>query len=342
MNTRLVKQDIYTDKSLTGLSRRCDWFINGEQLINITNTNKPKTIFLTGYRGNKGIRYLSSLLPSITSEFILIIASEDYTFPNGTGDLRWNIYKDSKDIIQKILDSEYLKHIFVENLDTKHEKMSPIPLGLLMPDKINLDLIKFNNIDERTTLCLCRHRTRERTGQWKDRFIADTLCKDKWSGFVKFIDKEISKTDFIKELSNSKFCLCIHGGGYDPCPRFFECILNGTIPIIQHSPLDDIFLRFPVVFIDELDETSLSREFLINKLQELREFYEEDKKKELLELLTLDYWWNIITKKIKSRKCENPACNFTIHSNILNNGGTHCCLACKNYNSHGPFCERNL
>jgi hypothetical protein len=180
--------------------------------------------------------------------------------------------------------------------------MTPIPLGLLYPKQnLNLDSPEFYNIDfnKKEHTVLCRHRTRDGSGQWIDRKIIDNLCKTKWSSFVKFIDYEISNKDFIKELKKSKFCLCIHGGGFDPCPKFFECILNGCIPIIQHSPLDEVFNKFPIIYINDLQENSLSVEFLTAKLEELKEFYINNlKRKEILKLLTMDYWWDLINEKL--------------------------------------------
>jgi LmbE family N-acetylglucosaminyl deacetylase len=38
-------------------------------------------------------------------------------------------------------------------------------------------------------------------------------------------------------------------------------------------------------------------------------------------------------------KCQRLDCIFNKHSNISNNGGTHCCYACKTNNSHGPYCQ---
>jgi len=69
----------------------------------------------------------------------------------------------------------------------------------------------------------------------------------------KFVDyrEVLPKQVFIEKLKNSKFCICVHGGGYDPCPRFFEAILYGAIPIIEHSPLDTVFSKLPVVFVDK-------------------------------------------------------------------------------------------
>jgi hypothetical protein len=231
-------------------------------------------------------------------KFVLIIASEDYTFPTGNGDYRHKEYIKCKQHIRKLLESEKCYHIFVENLDTKHNKLTPIPLGLLTPN-IDIKHEQFYNIDfsKKTTLCFVSHRIREGP-QWEDRKKATYLCKNNWSSFVKCIDYEIPHEDYILELKKSKFCLCIHGGGYDPNPRFFECILYGTIPIIQRSPIDSIFEKFPVIFIDELNENTLSELFLLQKYEELVEFYQGEKREQVLSLLTLDYWWNKIISRL--------------------------------------------
>jgi hypothetical protein len=301
MNTRLAKRDKYTIQNLTGLSKKCDWFINGNQLLKITN-DTPRIIFLTGYRGNSGIKYLvNTLLTEIKQPFLLIIASEDYTFPSGNGDLRCNQYKDCQDIIKKLVESPLLIHIFVENLDSQDSKMSPIPLGLLQSN-VSISDPKFNNINfsNKKNLCIIRNRIRTGKGQWADRAAVNVLAKNEWSHFVKSIDYEINHNDFMLELKMAKFCICIHGGGYDLCPKFFECILCGTIPIIQHSPLDAVFNKFPVVFINDLNKDALSETFLTDKYAELKTFYEDpDKRKNILNLLTLEYWWNIIINKIQ-------------------------------------------
>jgi len=128
-------------------------------------------------------------------------------------------------LIDKLLASDLLVHIFVENLDIKHPKMSPIPLGLLK-NNISIDNDDFHKIDFsiKNTLCFIRNRVHDDGHQWDDRKKAFTLSKNEWGDFVKCIDKEITHEEFIEEIKKSKFCLCIHGGGYDPCPKFFECI----------------------------------------------------------------------------------------------------------------------
>jgi len=303
MSTRLEKRNTYERHELTGLSKKCDWFINGTQLVNISNILHPNFIFLTAFRGRIGVQYLvKELLPTILSKFILIIASEDYTFPYGKGDIRWNEYLHVQEDIKILLESQKIIHIFVENLDTLHPKLSPIPLGLL--DSLLLVDLNSHEVDfsKKKQMCFCRHRTHDQeTGQFYDRARIAELSANNWNNFVTLEKDEITESKFIENIINSKFCLCIRGGGYDPCPRFFQCILYGTIPIIQHSPLDEVFMKFPVVFIDSLSENSLSESFLMEKLEELRDFYENKlKRKKILYMLTLDYWWNIINNKFNT------------------------------------------
>jgi hypothetical protein len=46
--------------------------------------------------------------------------------------------------------------------------------------------------------------------------------------------------------------------------------------------------------------------------------------------------------KFRSRMnlCIRPECNYKKHIDLKNNGGAHCCNACKLGNGHGPFCGR--
>lgn len=296
MSTRLIKKDIYEISDLTGLAKKCDWFISNGQLLNITSTDNPQIVFMTAYKGHLVLKYfVNSVLITISSPFILIIASEDYTFPSGIGDKRWNMYVNLKNEINTLLNNNLIIHLFVENLDTVHEKMSSIPLGLLFNDNRELDLSQYATVDFSTRKHFCFFSHRLRIGpQWQDRTNASEYCKNEWN----FVDyhETLPKRDFIEKLKDSKFCICVHGGGYDPCPRFFEAILYGAIPIIEHSPLDDVFSKFPVVFVDKWTVDAISEEILSAKLEELHSYYEDkDKRMEVLQLLTLKYWWDIIS-----------------------------------------------
>ena len=64
----------------------------------------------------------------------------------------------------------------------------------------------------------------------------------------------VSHKDFVKLVTSLPFVACPHGGGIDPSPKAWESIMAGSIPIIQHSTLDDGYKHLPVVFITSWEE----------------------------------------------------------------------------------------
>lgn len=106
------------------------------------------------------------------------------------------------------------------------------------------------------------------------------------------------------------FILCTHGGGLDPSPKAFEAILVGTIPIVQHSTLDDAYRHLPVVFVDStvgLLQNNNTLELLGKWLIELSPYYEEGSELRLkvINRLTSAYWNEQFLKKIKEFESQN-------------------------------------
>ncbi len=316
MNTRLREYNEYFDDDLMGVSSKCDWFIcsysnddtnkrYSPNLLNIKNTNLPKLVFILSYNASDNIKFFFDiLLPDIikinNNHLInLIIASNDYTFPFGLGDCRKNIYKSIENNILKYINHPNINKIFVENLDTYHPKCIPIPLGILKYEPgynecFNL-LSKPINFNNKTIDVFCCHRNRTlESKQWEDRHLVKFYSQTYWKDFVDYYD-ELSPLDFINKLVNSKFCLCVHGGGYDPSPRAWQALCCGAIPIIEKSTIIEAYKRFPVVIIDKWTPECISIEKLQNWLIELKEFYEDlNKRENVVNMLGLDYWMNII------------------------------------------------
>ena len=75
----------------------------------------PNTIFLSSYMGFITIPFfINHVLPTLQHPVTLIIASEDYTFPTGKGDVRLNFYATIQDKINILftLKSQCLKFQF--------------------------------------------------------------------------------------------------------------------------------------------------------------------------------------------------------------------------------------
>lgn len=297
-NTRLPKKDIYQKTDLIGISNKCDWFIHLNNVIK--KTDIPITIFISNHRGAITIPFFyHEILPTISKPIILIIASEDYTFPQGKGDTRGNFYKNKQDLVNNLINHSLIKRIWVENLDTLQSKLSPLPLGILkyqnyhfIKDLINYQKITFNN---RKNNVLCCHRIhKSNSDQFNKRKMISELCQNKWKDLVTYYDK-LSYPNMLNEMKKSKFVLCVNGGGIDPSPKCWEAILCGAIPIIEHSTLDEAYFQLPIIFVDKWTDETLSKDKLDIWIEEKKKYYEDESlRKKVLKKLTLDYWWNQI------------------------------------------------
>jgi hypothetical protein len=298
MNTRLPKfKDKYKITDLKGLSAKCDMFIFRDQVIQ--KKENPKTIFITAYCGGIGVEYfIDNVLPLLNNTFNLIIGSEDYTFPYGIYDVRKKQYVHLEYKIFEILfKNEYLNKIFVENCDIIHKKCVPIPLGLLNTKnyfyKKYLNYYPLN-LDKRKVKMFCCHRIHNDSGQFDERKDVSKLCLNNWKNFCVHY-KELKQIEFLAMMRNSQFTICVHGGGIDTCPRLWEAMLVGSIPIVRSHPImNKIYEEFPVIVIVKKWE-EITFEKLELWIKQKKIYYENKIEREkMIEKLKLKYWWDKI------------------------------------------------
>lgn len=111
------------------------------------------------------------------------------------------------------------------------------------------------------------------------------------------------KVDYWKEFGKYKFTLAPRGQGIDTM-RVWESIGLGTIPIIQHSPLDDLYEGTPSVLVKSWDE--VTEEFLVKKLDEIE--MQLQSRIVSREKIYFDYWANKISQTqllIRSKQWDN-------------------------------------
>jgi len=294
----LTDEDIKLRYNLK-ICKKCDWLIYNKRIINLTNTNNPKNVCLNKTASLGGLEimfpfFINQVLPLIKNKFNLIITSSDQTFPYST-DLRYKKTPNINILLNILYNNSYLNKIFVENLDTIHPKCVPIPIGAIknICKKFDFDMIPYNSL--RNINVFCCHRKRPQM-QFKDRDIVSNLCLNEWKKFVHHADN-LSQEEFFKNMLQSKFTICVHGGGIDPCPKAFEAMICGSIPIIQHSTMDAVWEKFPVVLVDNWHKDSITEQKLNRWYNKLKNRYiDVDKRKECIEMMTMDYWWNIIDK----------------------------------------------
>ena len=93
---------------------------------------------------------------------------------------------------------------------------------------------------------------------------------------------------YFRELSSSKFCLCLSGIGYESY-RVWESILFGCIPIVENNTinkhgLNKLFDHFPILQVDNFE--FINPQILERHYEELKYEYQHSN----YELLTNQYW----------------------------------------------------
>jgi len=298
---RIPPKSKYAISDLSGISKKCDWFIFENTILNISGTDKPNCIFIK--TSDKCINTLIDILTPLQPikwRIVLIIGAGDATFPKGSGDKRFNFYEKYQKIVNDLINSPFIKHIWVENLDTQHIKLRPIPTGYAyIWDKFKYSLYKpflttYNiNYTDKIHDVFCCHMIREGP-QWFERKIVKDLALSKWTDSVTYTEN-INEQDYINYLIKSKFCICVHGGGIDPSPKAWQALLCGCIPIIKSSTVDAAYNKFPIIFIDDWTDDTITREKILTWTVKYNTFYEDNEnRRNVLNMLTLNYWWDII------------------------------------------------
>jgi len=316
MQTRLEKKLKYTAKDLEGsLAGQCDMFICGSQLLVLNSTPRNRhalTVFISLFQPQTSAAMASSLeanealtffadnvLSTLAHPFVLIVGSEDVTFPKGAGDTRFASLP--QHAVQKILSSPLLRHTFVENLDTVDPaRFTPIPLGVLPWDGVLPSYEEAMHVlapASRGTRVFVCHRNHRDGPQWNDRKQVQTLAQTQWSAFS-FAPSSLTFSQFNEALCKSAFTVCAHGGGFDPSPRAWQALLCGSIPIIKRSPVDGAYAGLPVVFVDEWTTDCITAEKLDAWQRELEtRFTDLRERAAVLHQLSLDFWWAKVVDK---------------------------------------------
>ena len=297
LSTRLAKSAA-SIKDLTGIAALCDIVILKDIILNPNQKPNPKTIFVSMYQEISFRIFIENILPMLhlPNKYVIILASEDATFPFGKGDRRPRMQREyTRQNAHLLINHPAIKRIFVENLDSnKYEKLYPLPLGVL-PD-CQTKIIRNVDFNSRKMKCFFCHRIRNGRGQWAERQKVYNRCINEWAEITTTYIDEIDHTEFVAELSSHIFTICVHGGGIDPSPRAWEAIMRGSIPIIRDSPLSKAYSQLPVVIIPTFnDPNAISIEKLEKWLSEFRHYYENpEARRKVCRRLSLKYWVNKI------------------------------------------------
>jgi hypothetical protein len=128
------------------------------------------------------------------------------------------------------------------NIPVSHPKIIKLPIGVAEPEREN------GNHD-----MLVRLRA-ERVA-WDDKandvcvpYHGDTHASRKLTTTL----PKLPFDEYMREVSRHRFVVCQRGNGLDT-HRVSEVLLMGSIPILEHSPLDDMYSQWNCLLVDSFD-----------------------------------------------------------------------------------------
>ncbi len=315
-STRLFPKSKGAHKyKLTGIAARCDWAILTDRINPFLHINrhdadgapilKPRFIFLSMRNPNFAVNeFRETILPQLAHPFVLISGSEDVTLPNQLDGRFPQFGQRERESIKHITEHKLLRRWHVENLDEIwNQKVSPLPIGFVDPiseiDQKPIMAPKVPSLNSRPLKILCAHRTREGS-QWQPRRDVTMLAKSKWKDFCTTIEQELSQEDYLRQVEQHAFVLCVQGGGLDPSPKAWQALLHGAIPIVRSTALDAAYDKLPVAKVqDWRDEAVTQQKMLFWKNTLGWSFDSQAGRAMVLKKLSLDYWWTHITQSFE-------------------------------------------
>jgi hypothetical protein len=228
------------------------------------------TIFLkTDYLSE----FFREIHPKIANPYILVTHNGDLPIPREFG---------------YVLDDPKLIVWFGQNVEHKHPKLKPIPIGIANR------YWKHGDIDIVTKIQKLKNskiQKIEKTIFLYMNFDPNTYIPERPYVFQLFNGKPFCTvasqkdfTSYLFDLAQSKFVLSPRGNGQD-CHRTWESIYMGAIPIVTSSYLNPLFEGLPVIVINDWNE--VTEEFLEIKYEKMCEIE--------YNRCYADYWFNLIS-----------------------------------------------
>lgn len=257
----------------------------------LINSNKEKNIIWTN---PDNLKKYYPFLKRLRIPSVLIVSDGDNSFPRECG------LNDEE--INTLLDHPNIIHIFAQNLDFQHRKVSPIPIG------IDFHSLAYKNdfsawgikespkkqeekLKEIVNSAKSAHLRKKRI--FVDFHLADSMRYGSFkrylekgedraeifhklikTGLVDYLEKPISRAELWKKKSEYAFTVSPHGNGLD-CHRTWEDLALGCIVIVKTSSLDCLYKGLPVVIVKDWDE--ITDENLESWLNKYLEDYQDQK-----------------------------------------------------------------
>lgn len=218
--------------------------------LSITKNSTTISLFIYTHTLDLFVKYIVKHLDS-TLNYIIYTHNSDHEF---------NIS------FKELVDTPYIKHIYAQNLEynLKTTKLTLLPIGLANSMWPHGDIYSLYTSIKNTYMFKKSNNLyvniNPSTFSYR-KAILDTINQHKnntWN-----IAKPKPYSEYLNDLANHKFCLCIRGNGIDT-HRFWESLYLGTIPVIINNKytncnnfviqLKNINIPFYEITLENLDD----------------------------------------------------------------------------------------
>lgn len=154
----------------------------------------------------------------------------------------------------KYFDIPNIKKIFTQNINTTHERLFALPIGLAnevweFGNKEYFITQLENNIEKTKTT----YFNFTVNGGARDEYRPQCYEGAKWKKIPEATPRDFK--GYIQDLKSYKYCLSPEGNGID-CHRMWECLYLKVIPICHRNILTEEFAKlFPIVLVDDWKAT---------------------------------------------------------------------------------------
>lgn len=195
------------------------------------------------------------------------------------------ITHNSDHCVDQISIPENIKVWYAQNVNFKHPKLKPLPIGLEN---------EYWHPEKRKILFSSKSVARNKKSFAQ--FNPDTFPKER-NHVIQLIKNGTIKADiffckngqnfmqYVNNLKTYTFCLCPRGNGIDT-HRIWEAIYAGCIPVVKKHITHIFEYELPIIFVDEWSQAT--EEYLQNKIKEIN-FESFDSP-----ILSRKYWKNKI------------------------------------------------
>jgi len=246
------------------------------------------------YVASSAIPALVEKFASIPHRIVLVTGDSDESVPD-------DVFKSSEEF-RKFIEDGRIIHWFSQNCTKRHEKLTPIPIGLdyhtmaekghiwgskMSPVVQEAELLAISNAAapfyERKPICYSNfHFNYKKSKFGSDRADAIREIPD---ALIHYEPKQVGRADTWKAMAGYAFVVSPAGNGLD-CHRTWEALCLGCIAIVKTSPLDTLYTDLPVLIVESWSDITQTK--LENTIREFRlRTFNYDK-------LLLSYWMDAI------------------------------------------------